>query len=193
MSDWVTFGVAVVGAVATVTNGFGGYRLAGRNDEAKDIRTAEREEAARSAAYAERLQEQRHEWQREVLLDLQDELQKLTRQTGKVLMHDLATVRETGTVGSMLPEPLGGEDAMAATVAVQRLRSRVIATDLRANVGDFVAFCSHADTTIILQHKNDPADQLEALIDDLLAQLGTRYAALVEQLGEHIRRELDRP
>ncbi|TDZ96341.1 hypothetical protein [Mycobacteroides salmoniphilum] len=192
MSDWVTLGVAVVGAVATVTNGFGGYRLAGRNDEAKDIRTAQREEAARSATHAERLQEQRHEWQREVLLQLQDELQKMTRETAKVLMQDLATLRDKGAV-FQLPEALGGEASLDAGVAVQRLRSRVIASDLRASVGDFVAFCAHATTGAIAVRKEDPADQLAALLNDLLAQLGTRYNALVEQLGEHIRRELDRP
>jgi hypothetical protein len=192
MSDLTTIAVAFVGAVATVANGFGGYRLSGRNDEARDIRTADREEAARSAAHAERLQEQRHEWQREVLLELQDELQKLTRQTGKVLLQDLTTVREKGGI-YLLPDELGGEESLAATAGVQRLRSRLIAADLRGNVADFVSFCAFATTGALAGRKNDSTDELEALINDLFAQLAQRYQDLVEQLGEHIRQELNRP
>jgi hypothetical protein len=107
MADIAIIVVAGIGAVATVVNGLGGYRLAGRNDEARDIRTEQREEKSRTTALAERLQEQRHEWQREVLLELQDEVQKLARATGKILHQDRMTVREHGGV-FLLPQGLGG-------------------------------------------------------------------------------------
>ncbi len=191
MADLTIIFVAGIGALATVTGGLGGslggYWLAGRNDEARDIRTEQREEKSRAAARAERLQDRRHEWQRQVLLELQDELVKVTRETGKILMQDRTTVREQGGV-FRLPEGIGGEESRAATVAVQKLRSRVLADDLRALVGDFVNFCGFADTGAIIAHKNDPPEQLESLIDNLEAELGTRYNFVVEQLGEHIRR-----
>jgi hypothetical protein len=192
MADLTTIFVAAFGALATVTSGLGGYRLAGRNDEARDIRTAQREEASRAAALSERLQEQRHEWQRQVLLDLQDELQRLARATGKILHQDRMTVREKGGV-FLLPEGLGGDESLAATVAVQKLRARVLAADLRALVGDFVDFCGFGTLGAVIAHKDDPSEQLDALITDLETQMGKRYAHLVERLGEHIRRELDRP
>ena len=170
MVDIAIIVVAGIGALATVANGLGGYKLAGRNDEARDIRTEKREEAARAADHAKQLLERRHEWQRRVLLELQDELQKLTRATAKILLQDSKTVREHGKL-LKLPEGLGGDDSLAATVAVQRLRSRILADDLREQVGDFVKFCTSADTGI-LAHKDDPPEELTTLLDDLFAQLG---------------------
>jgi hypothetical protein len=196
MADIATIVVAGIGAVATVTSGLGGslggYLLAGRNDEARDIRAEQREERSRAAALAERLQEQRHDWQREVLLELQDELQRLARATGRILHQDLMTVRETGRV-TQLPEGLGGDDSLAATVAVQKLRERVLAADLRALVGDFVGYCAFATTGYLADHKDDPPDELEAFIRNRETEMGFRYAGLMQQLGEHLRREVDRP
>jgi hypothetical protein len=92
MADITTIFVAGIGAVTTLLNGVGGYWLSGRNDEARDIRTLQREQTARKEERDDRLQEQRHEWQRQTLLDLQDELQKLARAIGKILQQDLLTV-----------------------------------------------------------------------------------------------------
>ena len=110
------------------------------------------------------------------------ELQRLTRHTWKVLQQDLKTVREHGKV-FRLPEGVGGDDAFAATAAVQKLRSRILADDLRAVVGDFVALCNGANTTAILIHKDDPPEELDALLDNLVAQLGPRHVDLVGRLG----------
>lgn len=88
-------------------------------------------------------------------------------------------MREHGKV-FRLPEVVGGDDALAAAAAVQKLRSRILADDLRALVGDFVALCTEADTTAILIHKDDPPEELDALLNDLVAQLGARYVDLVE-------------
>jgi hypothetical protein len=138
------------------------------------------------ADYTKHLSDRRHEWQRQVLLDLQDELQRLTRQTFMVLQQDLKTVRERGEL-RRLPEGVGGEESIAATVAVQKLRTRTLADDLRAYVGDFVSFCSTADAGI-LAHRDDPQDELVARLDSLITEIGDRYVELVERLGEHIRR-----
>jgi hypothetical protein len=191
MANITTIFVAGIGAVTTLLNGVGGYWLSGRNDEARDIRTLQREQTARKEERDDRLQEQRHEWQRQTLLDLQDELQKLARATGKILHQDLLTVREKGGV-FLLPDALGGDEFLAATVAVQKLRERVLPDELRARVGDFVEFCAHASTGAILEHKNDPPEELEALINGLRAEMGSCYSDLIERLGAHIRNELGR-
>ena len=155
------------------------------------MRAIERDEAARAAAHAERLQEQRHEWQRDLLLELQDQLHKLVRATGVVLLQDRQTAMEHGRL-FMLPEGMGGEHSMAATVAVHKLRSRVLDANLRAQIGDFAGFCA-TTTTGLMPYKDGPGEVLLARIDALMAELDTRYAHVVEALGEHIRRELDRP
>lgn len=105
--------------------------LARRNDADKDRRAAAREEANRAAALAERLNEERHERQRETLLELQDELQKLARATGRILHQDLMTVRQQGGV-FLLPDATMSEDSLAATVAVLKLKERVLVDELRA-------------------------------------------------------------
>jgi len=191
MSDIATIIVAGIGAVSTVSNGLAGYWLSGRHDEARDKRALEREETARKADRADRLKEQRHEWQRQTLLDLQDELQKLARATGRILHQDLMTVRQRGGVFQIGDAALNDE-SLAAEVAVQKLRARILADDLRALVGDFVNFCRYANTGAIIAHKNDSPEELEALINGLTAEMGTRYNDLIERLGAHIRSELGR-
>ena len=183
VSDWA----GLIAPVTTLAGVLGGYWLAGHNDEGRDVRAAQREEAARVADYAKHLWDRRHEWQRQVLLDLQDELQRMSRQTFKVIQQDLKTVREHGKLFP-LPEGIGGEESIAATVAVQKLRSRILADDLRAAVGDFVAFCTNAETAAHLLHKDDPRETLGAILDGFFIELGSRYPVLVEQVGEHIRR-----
>jgi hypothetical protein len=187
VSDWAAPISPVTAMLSGLGGALGGYWLAGRNEEARDIRATRREDTARVADYTKHLSERRHEWQRQVLLDLQDELQRMTRQTYFVLQQDLKTVRERGKL-FRLPDEVGGEEALAATVAVQKLRTRILADDLRSLVGEFVRFTSSADTGTVLAHKDDPKDQLTALIESLISELGDRYVQLVEQLGEHIRR-----
>jgi hypothetical protein len=161
MADITTIVVAATGALATVVSGLGGslggYLFAARNEEARDNRAADREEKERADALAERLQEQRHERQRQVLLDLQDGLQQLARATGKVLRQDLSTVREKGGL-FLLPEGLGGDDSLAATVAVQKLAARILSAQLRSLVTDFVSYCTYATTGYISEHKSDPPE-----------------------------------
>jgi hypothetical protein len=158
-------------------------RRAGRNEAARDIRAAQREQANRAADAAERRQEQRHDWQRQVLLDLQDELQRLARVTGRSLLQDAKTVREQGKL-FQLPDELGGEESRAATVAVQKLRTRVLDNELRSRIHHFLGFCSDATTGTLLIHKDDPPEELADLITRLQAQLGTDYVALVELCRE---------
>jgi hypothetical protein len=54
-----------------------------------------REESARRAALADRLEEDRHAFQRDTLLELQDELQRLARATTRILLQDERTVKES--------------------------------------------------------------------------------------------------
>jgi hypothetical protein len=75
--------------------------------------------------------------------------------------------RPRSSSAALLPEGLGGDDSLTATVAVQKLQVRILPADLRALVGDFVNFCGFASTGHIAGHKNDPPEELAALINDL--------------------------
>lgn len=90
--DWIV----ALGVVVAALAGLAGYWLAGHNEEARDIRTAERETRARASALAERLADRRHEFQLGLLLEPQDVLQRSVRSTAQVIMQDQRTLRQTG-------------------------------------------------------------------------------------------------
>lgn len=95
--------IAIVGPVTTLLGSLGGYWLAGRGDEARDRRAAAREDNARRAALSERLEEERHVFQRDTLLQLQDELQKLLRITGQINWQDQRAIGNSGFCRNLRP------------------------------------------------------------------------------------------
>ncbi len=95
MIDWTAI-TAVIGSITTVAGSYGGYLLAGRNEEARDQRADQREAKARRAALAERLEEERHTFQRDTLLELQDVLLQLSHWQGLVTAEDIKTLKQHG-------------------------------------------------------------------------------------------------
>jgi hypothetical protein len=146
---------AIVGPITTLLGGVGGYWLAGRNDDARDRRASLREAEARRAALAERLEEDRHTFQRETLLELQDQLQRLARITTRIIMQDQKTLKELGQL-YLLPDGLSDEEFTIFT-AIQRLWVRILDPDLRQGVGDFVNVCSRASMLGPVQDKDQAA------------------------------------
>jgi hypothetical protein len=177
---------AIVGPITTLLGGLGGYWLAGRNDEARDKRAAAREERARRATLAERLEEDRHTFQRDTLLELQDGLQRLARVTTRIILQDQKTLHEHSQV-YLLPEGLSDESHQVV-ITIQRLRTRLLDPGLRQAVGDFVGLCSR--DAVAVAHL--PKEEALAELRRQDAELSAQYVALNELLGEHLRRELDR-
>jgi hypothetical protein len=171
---------AVVGPITTMISGLGGYLLAGRNEEKRDKRTEQREKTARSEALTERRDDQKHEIQRQTLFDLQDQLQRLARFTAKTLVFDRDT--ECGRFKDpavKLPDKIN-TGFYEAVREVQRLRNRVLDERLRGAVDAFVSFCT--------------SNVLSSGVDYTQRELGLNreYGKVTDQLGEHLRRELDR-
>jgi hypothetical protein len=127
--------IAVLGLIVAPVTGLLGYVLAGRNERARDERAAKREAVARRASVRERLDEERHAFQRETLLELQDALQRQVRCAAKVIIHDRSTLREHGTLTQVGPE-LSGE-SYEIGVTTRRLQERVLDGALRGAVGEF--------------------------------------------------------
>ena len=184
---------AIIGPITTLLGGLGGYWLAGRNEETRDQRAASREQVARRAALAERLEDDRHGFQRDTLLELQDELQRLVRNTAQIVLQDQKTIKQYGQI-YLLAGDLS-DQAMQITVSVQRLRSRVLDDQLRAAIGDFVGLCSSAGIQPTFPQGKVPDDQKDQELARLRrqnTQLAEAYAALTELVGTHLRSELDR-
>jgi hypothetical protein len=190
VTDWT----AIVGSVTTLLGSLGGYWLAGRNEDKRDQRAATRESAARRESLADRLEEDRHTFQRDTLLEFQDELQQLVRNTAQISLQDQRTIKAQGQLYQ-----LGGELSDAARqlmVSVARLRSRVLDDQLRAEVGEFADLCGVSGMPSAKYPQGKiPDDQRDEAIAERQAQtvrIANTYARLTELLGVHLRRELDR-
>jgi hypothetical protein len=193
MTDWTGI-AAVIAPITTLFGVLGGYVLAGRNEESRDQRAARRQAQIQGDAFAEQLEQDRHTFQRDTLLQLQDELQNLVRNTAKGIMQDQKTIKEQGQI-FLLAGDLS-EEARQITVSVQRLRARVLDDQLRAAVGDFVGACSIAGIGLLdYPGGKIPDSEREATVARLERQsqnMGLAYDRVTELLGIHIRHELDR-
>jgi hypothetical protein len=193
MTDWTGM-AALVAPITTLAGGLGGYWLASRNEEARDKRAAQRESQSRLDALADKLEEDRHTFQRDTLLELQDELQHLVRNTAQAIMQDKSAIKERGQI-YLLTGDLS-DQALQITKSLQRLRSRVLDNELRDAIGDFIGTCSTASMGLTgYPNGKVPDNEQEAAVNRLdrrMRETSDAYERLTESLGVHIRRELDR-
>jgi hypothetical protein len=186
MINWTAI-AAVIGSIATVVGSYGGYWLAGRNEEQRDQRADAREAAGRRAALADRLEEERHAFQRDTMLELQDQLLELARIWTLVLIEDEKTLKADGKI-YLLPDNIGGDKPRLVTASIQRLRTRILDPGLRKAIGDYVTLCSRDSTGLM----NIEPDRAIAEVRRREREINEAYTTLAEQLGDHLRMELDR-
>jgi hypothetical protein len=176
---------AIVGPITTLLGGLGGYLLAGRNDEARDGRAAEREKTARRAALADRLEEDRHNFQRDTLLELQDELQRLARVATRILLQAEETVENGGAY--RLPGTLSDEEFQIRT-SVRRLWVRVLDTELWKDVEGFITVCRNLG----LPRGGEDKDEVLTRLYQKHKNVLETYEVINDVLGVQLRAELDR-
>jgi hypothetical protein len=164
--------------------------LAGRTKRGgSGRRTAEREAAARRIASVERLDEKRHEFQVDLLLQLQDALRQLVRAAAQVWMHDRGTLQQHGKI-TRLPSEIN-EESFAAGIELARLEVRILDDHLRGEVDALHKFTSEVEVTTLQLNAMD-AEEAIAYLDGLMNDLTRRYTAVTESLGTHLRAELGR-
>jgi hypothetical protein len=179
--------LAVIGFVVPAGTGLIGYVLAGRNEQARDERAAKREATARRASVRERLEEERHAFQRETLLELQDALQRQVRSVAKIILHDRRTLREHGTLTQVGPE-LSGE-GYEIGVTTRRLQERVLDSALRGAVGEFRSHVADVETAFIAVREMSAEGGVQHL-DGLQREVAEHYIALSDQVGTALRIDL---
>lgn len=177
----------IVTAAATLLASLGGYLLAGLNERRRDVRTQLRESESRRFERAAQLEDESHAFQRETLLSLQDALQKVARLTGKAMHFDHMQARDGKY--TQLPEGLD-EQILAADVEVSRLTARVLDPHVRAAVKDLTKLSAQLSTLPTDLQGFKGAD-LERRGDVRLRDFGDGYNAVMEVLGEAVRREID--
>jgi hypothetical protein len=181
--------VAVLTVLAPPLAGLGGFFLAGRNDEARDKRVAERERAAHDADRQDRLTDRRHDFQRELLLEMQNLALGLIRSTAKVVMQDQRTLREKGQLFN-LPQGLSDE-SYDAGVAYSRAMVRVLDDALRYQLRDFHNYVSGVEVAMVRLKDVEPK-QAEAELRVALMEMTQRYQTLNDAIGAAVRAELGR-
>jgi hypothetical protein len=166
-----------------------GYWFAGRNDEARDRRAAEREEVARQRARAEALEDERHHFQLNLLLELQDALRVQARTTGEVIRQDLRTLQEMGGLAQLGPDL--DQRAYDGGVEFGRLRVRVLDDDLRNQLEDVHSFTSRVTVSAVgLRGLSVP--DIKAALEAGSNEMTMRFVQVNDLLGIMLRRELGR-
>jgi hypothetical protein len=178
-----------LGILVPALTAVGGYLLAGLNEDARDRRAASREAAARQASLVERHDERMHEFQRELLLELQVVLQRQVRATARILLQDQKTLREQGKLAH-LPAEIN-QDSYDTGVELARLTVRVLDDDLRHQLEGWHTFTSGLDVLVFDLNELTPAKAIE-LLSGYLGELSGRYLAVNETLGVLLRSELGR-
>lgn len=196
MPDWTGI-AAVIAPITTLLGVLGGYWLAGRNEGARDQRAAQRETRSRREALRERLEETRHTFQQDTLVQLQDELQALVRVTARDILQRQRTMLDSGQLSL---EPGRGEEGNQVRASVNRLQERLLDDRLRAEVSRFCNFCAQSAAGIELAMTYPfgsvaDKDKRQEAVTRLHAQaveLGDSYAVLARQVGVALRKEMDR-
>ncbi|MGW9551843.1 hypothetical protein ACWG8W_12405 [Citricoccus zhacaiensis] len=176
----------IVIAAATLLASLGGYVLAGRNENRRDARTMQHELRLRNSERAARLDDQRHELQRETLLALQDAVQAKARFTGQVMHFDHMQARQGQY--TQLPGTLS-EDSHANLVEVRRLQTRILDPDVRGAIDDFI----EKSTRLSMAPKDLEGlsgDDLEHRMFVKLTEFNAEYDAMSRIVGEALRREI---
>lgn len=177
----------IVIAVATLLASLGGYLLAGLNERLRDERTQLRERESQRFERAAQLEDESHAFQRETLLSLQDALQKMARLTGKAILFDHMQAREGKY--TQLPEGLD-EEMLNADVELSRLTARVLDPDVRAAVKGLAELSAQL-STLPTDLEGLKGEDLERCGNTKLREFGDEYNAVVEVVGEAVRREID--
>jgi hypothetical protein len=183
--DWL----AALGVLVPALSGLVGYWFAGRNEEARDRRATEREREARRTDLAERLDERMHTFQLDLLLELQNVLQRQARATSRIILHDFVTLRDRGQWEQM-PEDVS-QESYDIGVELGRLRVRVLDDSMREELDQFHWFVAGLEAAFVLlqgRPKKEALEGLETNRQDLVA----RYRTLNDHLGTLLRAELGR-
>jgi hypothetical protein len=182
-SDLVPAAAVIVGGAFTIAGGVLREQFTSRRE--REARTSERE-LAQEARAAER-ELVRAAFQRETLLELQDAILRLVRNTTQLNHHHRQVYAENGTYARQFDPPDLSDESRLATAAVTRLRQRVLEDGLRQRVRDVQELCTQITMPPQVTGETDAqaADRAGAQSIRLVHE----YAELEDHLG-HVLRSL---
>lgn len=179
--DWLEPSVTLVLGVAA-------FFVGGANERRRDQHLSAREQAAREQAARDRRDDERHRFQLENYLALQDALREHMRANAMIIRADRAIVNELGHF-TLLPEGLS-QTAFDTGIVFGRLVNRVLDDELRNQLRQFNSML--ADSTMPPLDKTISKEKTIALLDGRDRALTDMYQVVADMVGDHLRRELQR-
>ena len=180
-------GIGTLGVVG-ITSAFLAPRSLKRHSEAAVQRAAAVERSLRQ----ERLEDARHKFQLETLLELQPALQNLSRLTNTLLVISRHPGSGAGQdeSGPNVPARLSQEVYQAAA-DTRRLASRLLEAELRGEVYRFLDLCLDAALGGMVGGQSvSGAGQAGESLSRVLARTTEAYGLLLDRVGAQLRREL---
>lgn len=165
----------------------GGYGLAGINESRRDERALKREIRTGREARTELGTRKHHEFQLEILLELQDALRELVRSTVRIILSDRATLKTHGKT-YLLPEDINLH-AYDARINYIRLINRVTDDALRAELESMSHYAASVVGSLPETEPDDPKAEIVRL-DRLESDLTLKHEEVTQQLGIQLRSEL---
>lgn len=179
---------ALVPTLGTLVGSFGGFLLAARaqrhQSEQADARAIRDAHRARLLA----LEDERHAFQLETLLALQELIRKHVRYTLLTIEQDRSTIRN-GQGYRLLPD--SDADDFENAIALSHAIARVTAEDLRMRLETLSAMCARYSLPPLGAESLDK-DAALAVQNERAGSLLSEAEGVSEMLGQHLRREIDR-
>ncbi len=177
---WIAIVAVILGSGGL--SALGGYLLAGRNEEKRDERAAQRDREA----LRERQKDEGRVFQRDTLLEIHDLLYRLNRNAGRSRHIDEMRYRETGKYGRELsPDDLSDEFSELVG-SVNRLRVRIFDRDMRDLIDRYMATVISSSTSGGQRQDRDDA-AVRARAERIEQQILVQWEPLEEALGTLIR------
>ncbi len=180
--DWL----AALGLILPALTGLAGYFLAGRNEESRGERAAQREATAHRFMLSARLEGQ-HAFQRETLLELKGVVQRQMRYTARATLHDQTTLRNRRTLTQRDPDL--AQESYQLGVATRPLQARVLDANLRSAIEEFPGFAATIQASSALISKLTADNALKHLAGQL-SSLPEHHRSISEKFGVCLRNEL---
>lgn len=179
-SAWIALVAGIVGSGGL--SALGGYLLAGRNEEKRDERAAERDQES----LRERQADNGRVFQRDTLLELHDLLYRLNRNVGKAGHVDEMRYRKDGQFRrELLPDELS-DDFTELVTSINRLRVRIFDPGLRDAVDQYTKTVISAGMCSGQRKAGDDGAQ-HARAERIEREALDQYGKLEEMLGADIR------
>jgi hypothetical protein len=153
-----------------------GAVLKGVFDALADRRARLREREARREQRRDALMLRRAEFQRTVLLELQETVSQLARATGQILHEDLMTAQQGVAWGKNRISEAVNDGHLLATTRVNQLRVRIQDEQVRELANEFTAACASAGFT---RDEAEARASMKSVLDI--------HLRLMERLGSVLR------